>query len=81
MTCVAEWPAVTEFAERYGAARGEELDRIKTQMEAGMRLQRGAALVELNTFVAQGLDAPDPGVAQKWLKALREKYEKLLPGV
>ncbi|HEX6184665.1 MAG TPA: hypothetical protein VFZ44_12345 [Pyrinomonadaceae bacterium] len=81
LECVAEWTAVTEFAGRYGAARGEELDRIKSQMEAGMSSQRGAALGMLNTFITRAPAASDPGAARQWLNALREQYEKSLPSL
>ena len=81
LECSAEWSAVTEFAGRYAAMRGEELDKIKSQMEAGMRFQRAAVLAELNAFAAPSPAATNPEVARKWWQALIEKYEKSLPAV
>ena len=81
LECVAEWADVTEFAGRYALARGEELDRIKSQMEEGMRWQRSAVHYEQTSFAARDSGTPYPRAAGGWLKALLEKYERLLPGV
>lgn len=77
----AEWSAVNAFAERYHVTEGEQLGRLKGQIELGMQLQRAATLSELNNFLAHTVQASDPAWAQRWVKAMRERYEVLLAGI
>ena len=77
----AEWPAVNAFAERYGIPVGQELERLKSQIETGMQLQRGLILRDLNAFLKQASFTSDPAVTQRRLKAIREAYEKLLTDI
>jgi hypothetical protein len=77
----ADWTAVNAFGERYHVANGEELERLKSLIESGMQLQRAAALAELNVFLGHPIQASDPVWAQRWVKAMRERYEILLAGV
>lgn len=77
----ADWTAVNAFAERYGVSNGEELGRLKGLMESGMQIQRAAALAELHSFLGHQVQASDAAWAQRWVKAMRERYEILLRGV
>lgn len=77
----AEWPTVNAFAERYHMPVGQELERLKSQIESGMQLQRGLILADLNTFLKQASSAPDPAATQRRLKQIREGYEKLLADI
>jgi hypothetical protein len=81
LECVAEWADVTELAGRYTFARGEELDRLKNQIEAGMRWQRSAVLGELRLFVAQAVPRSGEGGLRRWLEGWREKCEKSLAAI
>src|SRR5687768_11876495 len=81
LECEAEWTQVSELAGRYGLFHGDELEKLKAQIEAGMKLQRATVLAELNAYVARVAPATDPAVTRAWLKALAVRYEKLLPGV
>ena len=73
-----EWPAVNAFAERYQVLYGDELERLKGLIESGMKLQRGIMLNEVNRFLKQTSPASDPAATQRWLKMMREGYEKAL---
>ncbi|MDT7778897.1 MAG: hypothetical protein QOC99_1409 [Acidobacteriota bacterium] len=81
LECTAEWTAVTELAGLYPLVRGEELDKVKSSIEAGMEWQRSAVLNELKGFVTADNPASDPRVLRKWIKTRREKYEQLLAGI
>jgi hypothetical protein len=81
LECTAEWTAVTELAGLYPLVRGEELDKVKSSIEAGMEWQRSAVLNELKGFVTADNPASDPRVLRKWMKTRREKYEQLLAGI
>jgi hypothetical protein len=81
LECTAEWTAVTELAGLYPLLRGEELDKVKSSIEAGMEWQRSAVLNELKGFVTADNPASDPRVLRKWMKTRREKYEQLLAGI
>lgn len=76
----ADWTAVNTFAERYSVRDGDELERLKGQIQSGMQLQRAAALNELHSFLRHTVQASDVVWAQRWVKAMRERYEKLLAG-
>jgi hypothetical protein len=73
-----EWPAVSAFAERYRVLYGDELERLKGLIESGMKSQRGIMLNEVNLFLKQTSPASDPAVIQRWLRTMREGYEKAL---
>ena len=77
----ADWTAVNAFAERYRVINGEELERLKGLIESGLQGQRSAALAELNNFLGHTVQASNPDWAQRWVKAMRERYEKLLSEV
>ena len=76
-----EWPAVNAFAERYRMQVGQELEKVKSQIEYGMQLQRAIILYDLRNFLKLPSLATDPAGAQRLLKLLRENYEKLLAEV
>ena len=73
----AEWPTVSAFAGRYGVYNGEEMERLKSQIELGMKLQRGLVIIALRSFLKDFSPATDPVAMQRWLKALRERVEKM----
>jgi len=77
----AEWSSISAFAGRYSIPEGQELERLKGLIESGMQLQRAATLAELNAFLGHPVQASDPVRAQRWVKAMRERYEILLAGV
>ncbi len=78
LDAAADWPAVNEFAGRYNLTNGQELERLKREIEEGMRRQREIVLGDLNNFLRQASSTSDPAAAQRWLKTMREAGEKLL---
>jgi hypothetical protein len=81
LECVAEWSAVVEFAERYPAVYGHELDGIKDSLEEGMRWQRSFVAVELNGLVMSAATPnADPLALRERLKAMRAAFEQDLAG-
>ena len=76
-----EWPAVSEFAGRYGVYNGAEMERLKSMIESGMQSQRSLMLSELRGFFRQVSPAAGPVAFERLLKVLRESYEKTLAEV